>query len=168
MTKLTQELVQSLFTYRDGNLYWKVSLNRRIQLNDKAGTLNKISGRYQIRISNKSYKAHRLIFLYHNGYLPEFVDHIDRNPLNNNIENLREVTRSQNNMNRKENKDSSSKYKGITYQKNSNKWITRIRFNNKQIYLGLFINEIDAALAYNDAAIKYFGEFGYLNKIGDD
>lgn len=166
MNEITQDLVKELFTYKNGNLYWKVHIPRStMKINDKAGSLNKNNGYYKIKINQKLYLGHRLIFLYHHGYLPKYVDHIDGNKQNNNIENLREITKSQNGMNRKSNKNSSSKYKGVSWAKHVNKWLVQIRINNKGINLGYFINEIDAAKTYNIKAIELFGKYAHLNKI---
>lgn len=164
MQELTQELVRNLFTYKDGFLYWKVYRTNSVKIGDKAGTLNNI-GYYRIKINNKIYLSHRLIFLYHHGYLPKYIDHIDSNKLNNNISNLREVTCSQNGMNRKSNKNSSSKYKGVCWHKQTQKWCTHIAINGKDKHIGYFISETEAALAYNDAAIKYFDEYAKLNEV---
>ena len=165
MTELTQQYIKFLFNYKNGELYWKklTSNLSRVKIGSKAGHLNKSDGYCRIIINNKSYLVHRLIFLYHYGYLPKYIDHIDRNKSNNNIENLRGVTRSQNLMNSKIRKGS-SQYKGVSQHK-SNKWQARIMHQGKRIYLGLFINEIDAAKAYNDAIIKYHNKYGLLNEV---
>ncbi len=55
------------------------------------------------------------------------------------------------------------RYKGVSRQKN--RWISSIFYNKKSIYLGAFVNEVDAAVAYNKAAIEYFGKECYLNKV---
>lgn len=167
MQKLTQEYVQSLFDYKDGNLYWKVNRGRNYIIENKAGTLRP-DGYYQIGIDGKINRLHRLIFLYHYGYLPKYIDHINNDQSNNKIENLREVTASQNNMNMKKRKNSISKYKGISWDKQNNKWKSGIKINGKQIYLGRFDNETDAAKAYNKKAIEIFGEFGKLNIIKEE
>lgn len=162
--KLTQEYVQSLFDYHNGDLYWKVK-RQRIKIGDKAGTLNKQTHRYQIGINYKYYQTHQLIYLYHYGYIPKEIDHIDNNHLNNNIKNLRPVTRSQNNMNRIKLRNTSSKFKGVCWNKQLNKWEVGIKINNKKKYLGLFKSETDAAIAYNNAAIELFGEYANLNEV---
>jgi len=56
-----------------------------------------------------------------------------------------------------------SKYKGVHWHKLHKKWAARITFERKQIHLGYFLSEIEAAKAYDRAAIKYHGEFAYLN-----
>ena len=164
MQKITQEQTQSLFNYKNGFLYWKVNRTANKVKGNKAGSIDN-KGYYKIQINNKQYFNHRLIYLYHYGYIPKQIDHIDNNPLNNNIENLRESTQLQNCMNRKSNKNSTSKFKGVCWHKVSNKWIANIRINGKLKHLGYFKSEIQAAKAYNKAAMKYFKEFAYLNEV---
>ena len=92
------------------------------------------------------------------------VDHIDGNKLNNSVSNLRWVTYSQNGMNRKKESGTTSKYKGV-YLKNG-RWVSQININGScQKYIGSFVDEADAARAYNEFAITYYGEFGKLNII---
>lgn len=92
-----------------------------------------------------------------------FVDHIDRDGLNNQRENLRIVSATQNTFNRRKRINSLSKYKGLSYDKVSEKWFTEISAGGKRIYLGRFATQEEAALAYNEAAIKIHGEFANLN-----
>ena len=92
-------------------------------------------------------------------------DHIDHNGLNNQRGNLRKCTHQQNCKNRSSAKGSSSKYLGVHWKKQINKWNARVVVCNKLKHLGYFTNEADAAKAYNDAAIKYHGEFANLNTI---
>jgi hypothetical protein len=104
---------------------------------------------------SRTLRLHRLFFYLHHGYLPQLVDHKDRNPQNNNIENLRELTKSGNNRNRNKSQNRkrkpSSKYKGVSKTR-SNKWQARIRDLNgkKDINLGTFHKEDDAGQAVND------------------
>jgi hypothetical protein len=93
------------------------------------------------------------------------TDHINHDKLDNRRINLRSCTNQQNHMNKSSNKDSTSKYLGVSWHKNANKWQSSIRFNGKQIHLGIFNNEQDAAKAYNLKAIELFGEFSNLNII---
>ena len=105
---------------------------------------------------------HRLII---NCQENKFVDHINHNSLDNRKSNLRVCTQKENRRNSKSNKNSSSKFKGVTWHKRNKKWVSQIRTNKKNIWLGLFENEIDAALVYNGAAKYLFGEFAYLNEV---
>lgn len=90
------------------------------------------------------------------------IDHIDNDGLNNQRDNLRIATDNENQYN-SYSRQGTSIYKGVSWHIKANKWISQIMINNKYHYLGLFENEIDAALAYDDAAKKYHGEFARLN-----
>jgi len=93
------------------------------------------------------------------------IDHKDGNRLNNQRSNLRICTRKQNQGNRVSGKNSSSKFKGVSWEKKKLKWRASMTCNKKTIYLGSFKVEEDAALAYNKMAKKYFGKFARLNII---
>lgn len=94
------------------------------------------------------------------------VDHINGNTLDNRKENLRICTKNQNNMNISKREKTINKYKGVTKNKARHRpFYAVIGVNKKRIYLGSFYTEIQAAVAYNEAAIKYHGEFAKLNKI---
>ena len=95
----------------------------------------------------------------------KWIDHINNNGLDNRKSNLRIVTASQNAMNRKKLSNTSSIYKGVGYHIKHGKWQAQIKVNRKIQYIGLFKNEIDAALAYNEAAKRLHGEFAKLNVI---
>ena len=94
----------------------------------------------------------------------EQTDHIDSNGLNNQRSNLREATQKQNCMNRTKRANCSSKYKGVYWRKDRERWLAYIKFDKRHSHLGLFKSEINAAQAYNFAAEKYFGEFAKFNK----
>lgn len=116
------------------------------------------------KLGNKfSFLSHRMKYYLHHGEIPEFIDHIDGNPLNNSIENLRSATRSQNNTNKRAAKNSSSKYLGVGWHKRDERWHAQICVNNKNKHLGYFTDEKEAAQSYDQAASKYFGEFANLN-----
>ena len=97
------------------------------------------------------------------------VDHKDRNKLNCLNNNLRVCTRSQNNQNQKGRTGKTSKYKGVYYDKDARRWLATINIkeNNKykHINLGRYLTENEAAEAYNEAAIRLFGEFALPNII---
>lgn len=115
---------------------------------------------YAVRGRNPLIYMHRLILNPPEGYES---DHIDGGGLNNRRSNLRICTCSQNHMNRHR-AWGSSIYKGVYYYKRYMKWGARIQINRKQLHLGYFNSEIEAAKAYNKAAIKYYGEFARINE----
>ncbi len=91
-----------------------------------------------------------------------FVDHINHNGLDNRKSNLRLCTKKQNNRNLRP-YGKTSRYKGVHWDKGSNKFRAKITYNGKSIHLGRFVNEDDAAKAYDKKARELFGEFAYLN-----
>jgi hypothetical protein len=91
------------------------------------------------------------------------VDHRDGNKLNNTRDNLRLATNTTNQQNRRKKAKASSKYKGV-HQKGT-RWCARIAINGTRIHLGYFATDVEAARAYNNAAISHFGEFACLNNI---
>ena len=99
------------------------------------------------------------------------VDHKNNNGLDNQEINLRPATRNQQNQNiRKQIRinpgKTASQYKGVAFREKTQKWESNICVNEKRIYLGSFKTEKRAAVVYNEAAIKHFGEFAALNIIG--
>lgn len=89
----------------------------------------------------------------------EWVDHVNRNKLDNRRCNLRMCTQSQNNYNQKRHSNNKSGYKGVSWNKQKNKWQSKIKVEKKLKYLGLFNDPEMAHKAYCEAAIKYHGEF---------
>lgn len=111
-------------------------------------------------INSKNKLIHRYILNYDGK---DVVDHINNNPLDNRKCNLRIVTKKQNSMNVSVSKNATSKYIGVSWCKNSNKWSCQISVNRKKIHLGLFEKEDDAARCRDIATKKHFGEHGKLN-----
>lgn len=112
--------------------------------------------------SNTNIIMHRLIA---NAKSGQFVDHINLNKLDNRKSNLRLCSRTENNRNIGLPKNNTSGYKGVTFFRLRGKFMAQITVNRKNIYLGYFEDPKDAAKAYNEAALKYYGEFANLNQI---
>ena len=116
----------------------------------------KANPRYiQLLINKKKYYLHRIIYKYHNEDWDitdisknNVIDHININPLDNRIENLRVVNISENTRNQNKRKNCSSKYRGVSWNKRDNKWEAQIRIDGKKKYLGMFHNEEDAYECY--------------------
>lgn len=99
----------------------------------------------------------------HHGYLPEYIDHIDHDKLNNRIENLRECTFSQNRCNTPKYKNNKSGVKGVHWDKEHGKWKARIQFNNKRILVGRYGSIEDAKNAIIEKRNEIHGEFSNNN-----
>jgi len=97
---LTQERVKELFEYSDGRLVRRITTHYNSKKGDTAGCPHG-NGYLDVRIDGKRYYVHRVIFLYHHGYLPKYVDHKDTNKACNLISNLRPCSKSENSINRK-------------------------------------------------------------------
>lgn len=95
------------------------------------------------------------------------IDHINRDGLDNRKENLRLATNSQNHINIPKRRGS-SRYKGVYWNKEHNKWAAKVTINNKTLFLGYFDTESIAAGVYNQFASSNFGEFALLNIITPD
>jgi hypothetical protein len=121
----------------NGKLFW-------IKDNKEIGYLDR--GYRYFGFNYKKYQYHSLIWWFEKGNWPKLIDHIDGNPLNNHISNLRESTYRENSQNRKTHRE--GRLYGCFYQKLSNKWIAQIRLNGKQCHIGSFKTELEAHNAY--------------------
>ena len=95
----------------------------------------------------------------------KIIDHINQNTLDNRKSNLRIADKSKNSMNRGKQKNNSSGYKGVYYDKRHNHYDSYITCNKKRTYLGSFKTAIEAAKAYNEAALIMHGKFSCLNEV---
>jgi hypothetical protein len=140
----------NLLNYKNGILYRKNG--------KKAGFINN-QGYTVVKIGEKAYMAHRLIFMMHYGYLPKIIDHVDGNKSNNNILNLRCATHGQNIQNSKLRKDNASRIKGVYWYPSRNKWLVQLRINGKIKHFGYFDSLDVAKLVIQSARNKHHGEF---------
>ena len=116
------------------------------------------------KVKKTHYYMHRVIM---NAPKGTEVDHVDGNGLNNHRNNLRICSRAQNQHNRqKTRRQTSSEYKGVSWNKKDARWRAAIVLNSKQIHIGSFSTEHDAAIAYNNTAIRLFGGFAKINNVG--
>ena len=159
-TTLTPIMTKELFTYRDGVLFWKTrpahhfknpkackAWNSRYSGKEagcKAGS-GYLSVRVTIGDHKKLFDVHRLIWAWHHERWPKGqLDHIDHNKQNNRIENLREVSRSENCKNRSFRVTNSSGRTGVYWHKRSKKWTAIIVSNGIRKHLGYFSRFEDA------------------------
>jgi hypothetical protein len=161
----TPDTIRYLFDYReDGNLTRKIKPNNRASrmtpIGDAVGTTDS-RGYKTVQVDGKLHKVHKLIYIYHNGEVPSnlIIDHIDGDPTNNRIENLRAVTQSQNSCNRKKSTHNKSGVKGVCRHKKSGKWIVGITYNKKKYHGGLFSSLEDAEARVKQLRKEIHGEY---------
>lgn len=110
----------------------------------------------------KTIRLHRFIM---NPTSRQQIDHVDGNKLNNQKYNLRLCNNAENMRNRGKYRRNQSGYKGVWWHTQIGRWAANLRLNGKTVHLGIFDNKKEAAKAYNQAAIKYFGAFANLNVL---
>lgn len=136
----TEQLLQKIsktFWYDNGVLRYR---GAPYQPKDKApGWVKPDTGYHCVSFEGKQYKTHRLIFLLMKGYLPPLIDHINRDRLDNRIENLREATKSENMLN-----STHSEKGGVCFDSFRGKWKAYIKKEGKQIFLGRFNTKEEA------------------------
>jgi hypothetical protein len=156
---ITQELLHELFEYREGALYWKSDRARgKIKAGSKAGHLEP-RGYTVIELNGIRYKAHRLIFMMFNGYMPYQVDHEDNDPSNNKIENLRAASHGENQNNRPLQKNNTSGVKGVHWRKSIKKWAVQLQVDKKVKYFGSYFDLEVARFVSETMRYKYHGKF---------
>ena len=135
------EEINKFVSYKVGFLY---SNKTGLKLDSKTKR-----GYYYVYIAGRQYLTHRIVWKIFNKTDPNgLVDHIDQNPLNNKIENLRVVNDSLNKLNNSKN--------GFYFNKNSGKYMARITLDSEEIYLGLFNTPEEASAAYQKKKVEFF------------
>ena len=156
---MNPERLRQLLDYNKdtGVFRWKVS--RRVRAGTIAGVIDAIDGYRRIKVDGKSYKAHRLAFLYVTGaFPPDQVDHVNMIRDDNRWRNLRAASRSENLRNCGPRKSNKCGYKVVSAHGNG-KWQADICVNQRSIYLGVFNTPEEAHAAYVQAASKHHKEF---------
>jgi len=160
---ISKEQVEAILEYRPekGDFLWKVSRGpaRAGQVAGAIFSVNTPWPYWQIKINHKVYLAHRLVWLMEHGEMPSYIDHIDSNGLNNHISNLRKCDMSQNIANSRTSKKNTSGFKGVSWEKDSGKWLASIRYRRRKYRLGNFDSKEEAAAMYLAMAKDLFGEF---------
>lgn len=149
MSELTQQELKNQLRYdpETGDLIWEERSAHRIYKGDVAGSIGS-HGYLATGLNRGKHLNHRLVWLYHNGYLPENqIDHIDRDKTNNKIENLREVSPQCNLRNCDQFRHNTSGVKGVFWNKSKNKWGFQIMVARKNKKLGDYNDFCDAVCA---------------------
>ncbi len=159
---LTQDRVRELFEYfpETGELFWRPRASSEFTderhakrwntcfAHTQAGHENK-RGYRRIQVGDHIYLAHRIIWLYVFGVFPKVIDHIDGNPRNNRISNMRNVTIAENQRNLTISKSNTSGVQGIWFDTGVNMWRARINTGRRALHVGSFDTQRDAIVAYN-------------------
>lgn len=172
----TQKAIKGRFYHVDGILYHlKDSVAAGFR---KEGSRYKKGDVVRVRLHKEGYLyftfynnghklnlfVHRVVWFLEYGTQVELIDHIDQDKTNNRPSNMREATEQQNQFNVSKKKACHSKYKGVSLSTSKKKpWKAYIVINRKNIHLGYFETEVDAAKAYDRAAHERVGEYAYLN-----
>jgi len=165
MPEVYAEISKNVAYMKDGTLVWVNPSQRNDRIGREVGSIDRGGYRYT-NFCGKTVLVHRLVFFIHNGYLPRIVDHINRDRLDNRIENLRDcASYAANGWNAEPRIGFTSKYKGVSRAKTKGKWRASANYNKKPKYLGYFDDENEAAIAYNKFAMEHYGEYAVLNEI---
>jgi hypothetical protein len=158
---ITQELLKSWFDYHpDGYFVYKKAGYRRNRIGQRVQQQPSVQGYLRICVQGKRVREHRAIFLWHHGFLPSIIDHINGRKTDNKIENLRAATNSENLCNRPAQKNSTTQFKNIYLQ--NGKYCVQIK-KNKVIYrFGRYKDFNDAVIARNNAIKSLHFEFAHI------
>lgn len=107
----------------------------------------------------RNVKVHRAAFLLYHGFLPPVIDHVNGDPADNRIVNIRAATMRQNQYNKRSSNTSSSQYKGVSWVKTNQRWLAQIQDKGKVTFLGYHVTEQEAHQAYCQRAKEIHGEF---------
>lgn len=172
--------VDALLSYdiASGNLIWKPRSREAFKSQRAFSTwTSKHAGKAAFKLDKDGYRrgqllgrgcaAHRLAWLLHYGEWPSLsIDHIDGDRDNNRIENLRLATPAENSANRA-GQNKTSTYKGVCYCPRGNVWRASVVKDGKQVFHQVFRDEVEAARAYDTAALAHFGRFARANFGGN-
>ena len=152
---ITQDQLKELLDYDSttGVFVWKKAVSNNVKIGSIAGSKNG-KGCIDISIDNRKHKAHRLAWLYVYGVMPtKHIDHINGIPADNRIENLRDVTRTTNNENRRTpQKNNKTGFLGVSYNQGS--YVATLSVNGKNVCIGRFTTPEEAHSEYLSAKRK--------------
>ena len=152
---LTQVRLRELLSYDPATgVFVRLVRSRGCRVGDVAGCRNK-NGYVRITVDRKLYFAHRLAWLYVHGAWPvDGIDHINRDPSDNRLANLREATTAENLQNQRIPKNNTSGFIGVSWHHPAKKWQAYIKLNGKNRYLGHFTDPAEAYAAYREAKAR--------------
>lgn len=156
--KLIPTELKDLIRYdeKTGLAFWNEAPSKSVKAGSAISTLK--NGYIVFSYKRSQYLLHRVIWFIMKGEQPsEIIDHKNRMTTDNKWSNLREATYEESSINTSISSRNSSGYKGVYWNKRKNRYIARIGSGNKRKVLGQFVSEKDAAIAYDNAALKLYG-----------
>jgi hypothetical protein len=144
---MNQQRLNEIFDYKNGVLFRKCNGKVAGSIDAKGYLISSVDGKRQ--------KNHRIIFMMHHGYLPKIIDHIDQNPANNKIENLRPVSYAQNSLNSGISVRNTSGFKNVDWLASKKRWRVYLKLNGKRKLFGYFKDLELAGLVATEAKDKY-------------
>lgn len=154
---LTSATVRDLFDYNPatGDLIWRIDRTGGTKAGDVAGSISATTGYRRIKVGGVAYQAALLVWLWHHGSFPiNEIDHEDRDPLNNRIENLRDVARAVNLANRSSWKKTVG-LKGV--RRHRNRFVAEITVDRETVFIGSYLTPEEAAQAFKRAHVERYG-----------
>lgn len=157
MLQEVQRIAKQL-RYEDGKVFWIGC--KRTEMNGREAGRRDSNGYLRIHVhGGPMVPVHRIVYFMHHGFYPQLIDHIDGDPSNNRIENLRPATRAENCRNCKTPVTNTSGVKGVYWHKQTSRWTASIRIEKRLSHLGTFADFFDAICARKSAERKHYGEF---------
>lgn len=146
-----------------GILRWRVARGN-VRAGAQTGRSTDARDYPEVRIDGRLYKVHTIVFYMYHEWLPEEIDHFDKDVSNFKISNLRPCTRSLNCAYR-DMPENVSGFRGVSWHKRTAKWRAQITVKGKVMHLGYFETAAEGAKAYDEAAAANFGQFAMLNYV---
>ena len=153
---VTQERLKQLLAFdpEAGVFFWRDNYHKR-RIGLPAGTVTR-SGHIRISVDGTAYLAHRLAWLYVHGEMPKLIDHINQNPADNRLRNLRPASRRENRLNSKIGSNNKSGHTGVCWHAVTRKWRAFISVGGRPKHLGVF-DTVESAVAARKAALAADG-----------
>lgn len=151
---LTRERARQIFSYDNGHLVWLEGKRK----GQRVGTVNTY-GYLCCQVDYRKYLVHRVVFFMHFGWWPPVVDHVNGDPLDNRIENLRSATQRQNCYNSRTPSNNTSGIKNVRFDKRRGTWGVSVRAGGVRLHIGTFRDRNAAADAASEAMHRLHGEF---------
>lgn len=164
MNEFIKNKIILMFMFRNfdvinGKLYWKIKPKfSNIEIGDEVGWKEK-NGYRRVSINFSKMLVHRILFLLYNGYMPEFIDHINGIKDDNTKENLRECTSQQNKFNSGIMKTNTSGAKNVFYNHGKNCYVVLITVNGRLRKFGHFDSISEAIICATESRKRYHKEF---------